>query len=334
MKNKAYIKDISIYLPQKILDNEDLVDVNSRWTPEQIFSKIGIKSRHIIEDSETSLTIALKACQLLIDKNPSIASNIDYILYTTLNHDHFMLVSSAIIQNRLKISTSCCAIDLKLTCSGYVQALSIAKSLIISGQASNILLVTSDTYSKKIHPADIGTRSIFGDAATATLISTNGIAEILEFSFGTDGIGSENHAARTNCLPDYFPDSRLGEIDANKKYDKDYFFMVGGEIFEFVAKRIPPFYKKIILENALKYEDISLNVFHQANSYIINYLRKKLGITREKFYVQMEKVGNTSTSSIPIALNDIFYNSNIKGNILLCSFGGGYTWGGNIIRIK
>lgn len=333
MTSKAFIKDISVFLPSRILRNEEFELMNSKWTPDKIYSKIGVKSRHIVSDAETSLSIALQACKALFEKNEDIADNIDYIIYTTLNHDHFMLISSAIIQNRLNIRKQCCAIDMKLPCTGYLQALSIAKSLIVSQQASNVLLVTADSYSKIIAPDDIGTRSVFGDAATATLISNKGVAEILNFSFGTNGKGSENHISRINCMPEAFPDIHLPELDNGKEFDKEKFYMVGGEIFEFVAKEIPPFYDTILVSNHLRKQDICLNVFHQANSYMLSYLRKKIDIPIDRFYCDMERVGNTSTSSIPIALSNIFRKDKYRGNILLCSFGGGYTWGGNVINL-
>ncbi len=333
MTNKAFIKDVSIFLPSKILNNEEFRQFNEKWTPDKIYSKIGVKSRHIIDNNETSLSIALQACKKLLDKNKDIADSIDYILYTTLNHEHFMLISSAIIQNRLNLRKQCCAIDMKLTCTGYLQALSIAKSLVVSNQASNVMLVTADTYSKVIAQDDIGTRSVFGDAATATLISNKGTAEILDFSFGTNGIGSENHIARTHCLSEAFPDEHLSDLDNGKKFNLNNFYMVGGEIFEFVAKEIPLFYNTILSINKLQKKDISLNVFHQANSYMLSYLRKKIGIPENRFYIDMEEVGNTSTSSIPIVLNNIFKKGLYNGNILLCSFGGGYTWGGNVIKL-
>ena len=333
MINKAYIKDISVYLPPTILKNKDFEQMNSKWTSDKIYSKIGVKSRHVVTDDETSLSISLQACKNLIEKNSDIVDNIDYILYTTLNYEHFMLVSSAIIQSRLNLSKQCCAIDLKLSCTGYLQALSIAKSLIISNQASNVLLVTADTYSKIIAPEDIGTRSVFGDAATATLISNKGEAEIMKFSFGTDGKGSENHIARTHCLSEAFPDKHLKDLDSGRIFNKEHFYMVGGEIFEFVAKEIPSFYNTILETNQLLPQDIRLNIFHQANSYMLSYLRKKIDIPEDKFYIDMMHVGNTSTSSIPIALNNILRKDEYKGNILLCSFGGGYTWGGNVIKL-
>ena len=330
----AYIKDIEVYLPERVLTNDELCSNASNWEADKIFSKIGIKERHVSNNEETSFVLALKACQKLLNRNPQYRDEIDYVLYSTLNHEHFMMLSSVLLQHRLQLKMSCGTLDFRLPCTGFVQLLSIAKSLIVSGTANNVLIVTSDTYSKTISPSDIGTRSIFGDAATATMVSRNGWGQLGAISLGADGIGTENHIARVKCLRDYFPDKETILNDPFTNYSPDNFYMVGSEIFSFVTEKIPRFYTNFLSQNHLTIEKVDMHIFHQANLYMLKYLKKNLHISDDKFYVNMSDTGNTSTSSLPICLYRANKDRKLNGIISLCAFGGGYTWGSAIIHIQ
>lgn len=138
---KAYIKDIEVYLPKRVVTNEDISKYNPEWDTQKILNKVGIQSRHMANDDESSFTLAYNACNNLLKRKKSYKDEIDYILYSTLNHEHFMMLSSALLQNRLGLKKECGSVDLRLSCTGYLQMLSIAKALIISGQAKNVLLV-------------------------------------------------------------------------------------------------------------------------------------------------------------------------------------------------
>lgn len=330
----AYIKDIEVYLPERVLTNEELCSNAPRWEADKIFSKIGIKERHVSNSEETSFVLALKACQKLLNRNSQYRNEIDYVLYSTLNHEHFMMLSSVLLQHRLQLKMSCGTLDFRLPCTGFIQLLSIAKSLIVSGTANNVLIVTSDTYSKTISPSDIGTLSIFGDAATATLVSGYGWGQLGAISLGSDGIGTENHIARVKCLGDYFPDKETILNDPSNDYSPDNFYMVGSEIFNFVTDRIPHFYTNFLRQNNLAIEKVDMHIFHQANLYMLRYLKKHLHISDDKFYVNMSDTGNTSTSSLPICLYRANRDRKLRGTVSLCAFGGGYTWGAAIVDIK
>lgn len=326
---KAFIKDIAVCYPSKILSNDDLVKRGCKWTAKQIHSKIGVKSRHICSEDESSLTLGLEATRKLLTKNPEMADRIDYILFSTLCHDHFMLNSAAYIQKALNLPENIASVDFKLGCSGYITLLTFAKALIESGIACNVLVITADTYSKVLDEYDFGTMTVFGDAATATLISTDGKYRIAKCSSGTDGTGSQIHAGRIGLYG--IPDNE-DPYGANQK-DSRNFYMIGEEIFDFVNSKISEFIKPFIGTEDFGIDDGTIYLFHQANQYMLNYLRKKLMIPKDKFYMNMESTGNTSTSSIPIALNDIL-NSSIPSKIICCGFGGGYCWNGMILKNK
>lgn len=323
---KAYIKDIVSVLPSLKISNSQLEQEGCEWSDQQIISKIGVRFRNICDDNESSLILGLRAAESLLNRNLNLRKKIDYIFFSTLCHDHFMLNSAAFIQKKLNINDHCAAIDLKLGCSGYLTILSLAKALICSKSANNVLIITSDTYSKVISKNDFSCRSIFGDAATATIVSDTGIAEIGQCVSATDGEGSINHVERIGLFSDSI-------ISTEPSRDKSFFYMDGSEIFSFVANTIPKFYQRLLNENGISNHSKNLTVFHQANKYMLNYLRKVIGIPSDLFYNNMEYTGNTSTSSIPIALQEIIKEDSNYDNIVCCSFGGGFCCSGTILKI-
>jgi 3-oxoacyl-[acyl-carrier-protein] synthase-3 len=331
---KAFIKGISYYLPETVLSNDDLIKEFPEWTVDKIASKIGIHNRHIASQNETAADMAVKAGEKLFIEYKILPSEIDFILLCTQSPDYYLPTSACIIQEKLGVSTKSGALDFNLGCSGFVYGLALAKGLIISGIAKNIMLLTSETYTKHIHQKDKGNRTIFGDAAAATLISTNGIAEILNFSLGTDGRGAENLIVRSGGFRNKsnFKNERFDE-DGNILSD-DNLFMNGAEIFNFTLENVPLLTDDTLAKNNLKKEEISLYVFHQANRHLMNFLRKKIGIEESKFYYYLENVGNTVSSTIPIALKEAINDKSVSqdSNVLIAGFGVGYSWGGTILK--
>lgn len=330
---KAYIKAISYYLPEKIVTNEELVSEFPEWTVEKIATKVGVNKRHVAGTDETATDLATRAAEKLFSEHPGISrESIDFVLLCTQSPDYFLPSSACIIQDRLGIPTKCGAFDFNLGCSGYVYGLAVAKGLIAGGISHNVLLLTAETYNKYLHPGDKGNRTIFGDAATATVVSTEGLAEIGNFALGTNGAGAENLIVKTGASrnPDKAED--LSFDDNGNPCSSDYLFMNGSEIFSFTQKNVPVVVNETLEKNNLAKEDISMYVFHQANSYMLNFLRKKIKITEGKFFVNMAEIGNTVSSSIPIALCDAKEDNLLQGNVLLCGFGVGYSWGGCVIK--
>ncbi len=329
---KAYIKAISYYLPERVLTNEQLVEEFPEWTVEKIASKVGVNQRHVVAEDETALDLAEQAALKLFDEKDVAREDIDFIILCTQSPDYFLPSSACILQKRLGLSVHCGAFDYNLGCSGYVYGLSIAKGLLAGGIAKNVLLCTAETYTKHLHPRDKGNRTIFGDAATATLISSEGFAEIGNFSLGTDGAGAENLIVKTGGLRT--PEA-LGDLvfdDNGNPRSSDYLYMDGGSIFNFTADAVPPLVEDVLAKNGLQEADVNLYVFHQANKYMINYLRKLLEIDKERFFVHMSEIGNTVSSTIPIALCEAINQNVLHGNILLAGFGVGYSWGGVILK--
>ncbi|MEI8273160.1 MAG: ketoacyl-ACP synthase III, partial [Paludibacter sp.] len=324
---EAFIKAISYFLPEKVVTNDDLVKEFPEWTVDKIAGKVGVTERHQAAENETAADMAIQAAEKLFAEHAIDRSTIDFVLFCTQSPDYFLPTSACIIQHKLQLSTSCGALDFNLGCSGFVYGLSLAKGLIAAGIAKNVLLLTAETYSKHIHPLDKGNRTIFGDASAATLISIDGFASIENFSLGTDGRGAENLIVKkggqrqSNALNDTIVD------ESGNLTSSDYLFMNGGEIFNFTSEAVPVLVEQVLTKNGLAKEDINLFVFHQANKYMMNYLRKLIEIEPDKFYFCLEKVGNTVSSTIPIALYEAQKEGKLVGNVLLAGFGVGYSWG-------
>ncbi len=330
----AFIKAIAYYLPQRIVTNEELIKDFPEWTVEKVAGKVGVSERHISAENETAGDMAIKAAEKLFEENKLERDTIDFILLCTQSSDYFLPSTACFIQDKLGIPTSCGAFDFNLGCSGYEYGLSVAKGLVCGGIAKNILLLTAETYNKYIHPLDKGNRTIFGDGASATLVSTDGFAEIGESVLGTDGRGAEGLIVKTGA-------SRINKALGDAVFDEngnlhssDHLYMDGRAIFDFTVRAVPPMISEVLLKNGLTKEDVDLFVFHQANKYMINFLRKLIAIDKEKFFVFLEKVGNTVSSTIPIALCEAQKQGRLHGNILLAGFGVGFSWGACVIRIK
>ena len=332
---KTYIKALAYTLPENEITNEQLVKEFPEWSVDKIADKVGINTRFVASENETSSDLAVKAAEKLFLENPNInKEDIDFVLFCTQSPDYFLPTSACIIQNKLGLPTTCGALDFNLGCSGYIYGLSLAKGLILGGIANNVLLLTGETYSKYLHPKDKGNRTIFGDAGSATLISTEGFAEIGNFSLGTDGKGAENLIVKTGGLRCKNPMNDLTFDEKANPTSSDYLYMNGSEIFNFTIEAVPELMKNTLLKNKLTNDEIEGFVFHQANKFMLNFLRKKLKINEEKFHYYMSEVGNTVSSTVPIVLYEKLKNGELHGNILLGGFGVGYSWGGCVINIK
>lgn len=327
---KANVKAISYYLPEAILSNDLINEEFPEWDIEKISSKTGINSRHISANDEFSSDMAVKAAKKLFAEHNIDKSTIDFLLFCTQSPDYFLPTTACIIQEKLGLNTTTGALDFNLGCSGFVYGLSLAKGLIAGGMANNVLLITSETYSKFIHPKDKSNKTIFGDAAAATLISSEkGFCSIGNFIFGTDGKGAENLIVKQGGMR--FPVSNnnedISDEFGNVRNDKN-LFMNGTEIFNFTGEFVPKLTEAILEKSNLTKDNIDLFIFHQANKYMLNHLRKKIKIPEEKFFISMQHCGNTVSSTIPIALYEAQKENRLANchNLILAGFGVGYSW--------
>ena len=330
---EVFIRDIAYYLPEKVVTNAELVRDFPEWSVDKIANKVGVNIRRIVAVDETATDLSIGAAESLFSNNIVKREEIDFVLFCSQSSDYKLPSSACVIQDKLGLSTCCGAFDFNLGCSGYEYGLAVAKGLIIAKIATNVLLLTGETYTKYLHPRDKGNRTIFGDGASATVISTEGFAEIGEFSLGTDGAGANSLIVKTGGArcPEKLNDLRFDE--GGNPISSDYLFMDGQEIFVFTLTKVPKMVTDVLAKNSLQKEDVDLFIFHQANKYMLEHLRKKLKIDEEKFFVNLANVGNTVSSTIPIALCDAREQGLLRGNVLLAGFGVGLSWGGTIIRL-
>ena len=234
-------------------------------------------------------------------------SEIDYVLLCTQSPDYFLPTTACLLQKRLALSTRCGALDFNLGCSGFVYGLSLAKGLVETGQARNVLLLTAETYSKFIHPGDKSVRTIFGDAASATLVSAVEVPDeiIGSFVFGTDGSGGKNLIVPVGGMRQRLAgDAQVVEDGSGNRRTAGDLYMNGPEIFNFTLRVVPQTVSDVLRQAGRSLAEIDLFVFHQANQYMLEHLRKKLGVPQDKFWMGMADYGNTVSATIPIALKD------------------------------
>jgi 3-oxoacyl-[acyl-carrier-protein] synthase-3 len=278
--------------------------------------------------------MAVKVCEKLFVEQNIDKKNIQFILFCTQSPDYFLPTTACIIQERLGLNKTVGALDFNLGCSGYVYGLSLAKGLIDGGLVENVLLITAETYSKFINPKDKSNLTIFGDGATATFLTKEkGLCTLDNFVFGTDGSGAENLIVKSGSMR--FPKSEIKESEEIiDEYDNVHtdanLYMNGPEIFNFTLSAVPQLVSQVLTKANLKSKEIDMFIFHQANRYLLNQLRKKIGIDEERFFIFLENCGNTVSSTIPIALFEALNQNRIKSGekILLAGFGVGYSWAG------
>ena len=335
---KAAIRAIEYYLPEKAVTTEQLSAEFPEWPVQKIDEKTGIQVRHIAGEDECSSDLGVAAARKLFESGSCAPQDIDYVLFCTQSPDYFLPTTACLIQDRLGIPVSAGALDFNLGCSGFVYGLGLAQGLIESGQATRLLLITAETYSKFIHPRDRSVRTIFGDAAAATLVTAVDAEDALigPFVFGTDGRGANNLIVPAGGLRRARSTETAREVtdDSGCVRSQDHLFMDGAEIFNFTLKAVPQSVCQLLERGHKTLEEIDLFVFHQANRYMLDYLRRKIKVPQEKFYVAMGHCGNTVSSTIPIALKHAQLEGRLKSGDLtmLVGFGVGYSWAAGLAR--
>lgn len=334
---KAFLRAIDYHLPEGRLDNVRLAALHPDWTPEKIEGKTGFVNRAIAAPGECSSDLAVAAAQKLFASAGVGPGEIDFLLLCTQTPDYLLPTTACLVQHRLGLPTTCGALDFNLGCSGFVYGLSLAKGLIETGQAVNVLLITAETYSHLLHEGDRSVRALFGDGAAATLIS--GVEaeadQIGPFVFGTDGAGAPNLIVPAGGLRKAAViDAPVIEDAGGNRRTENNLFMNGPEIFNFTLKVVPMSVGSLLEKSKLGPDDIDLWVVHQANRFMLDHLRRKLGIPPEKFPFLLSECGNTVSSTIPIALRMLQVQGRIPAGarLGLLGFGVGYSWAGVTVR--
>ena len=320
------IKGTGAYMPEKVLTNFDLekmVETSDEW----ISSRTGIKERRIASKEQASSDLAYEASLIAMEKANVTADQIDLIIVATITPDSTFPSTANVLQDRLGAKRAG-AFDIAAACSGYLYALATGAQFIENGTYENVLVVGVETLSKITDWTDRNTCVLFGDGAGAAVLGR--VEEgygILAFELGSDGSGG-------NLLRQPAGGSRMPATEETVKQGLHYIQMAGSEVFKFAVKTMEQSSLRVIEKAGLQKEDLDYLVPHQANLRIIDYARERLGLEKDKVFVNLDRYGNMSSASIPVALDEALSENLIKrgDHVLLVGFGGGLTWGSIVMK--
>lgn len=326
----AEIGPIAVHFPQRVETNEQLQAEFPEWDMTAIGEKTGINQRYIAEPTETASDLALSAAHKLFAENSIAPESIDFLLLCTQTPDYPLPTTACLLQQRLGLRQNCGALDFNLGCSGFVYGLALAEGLIRSGAARRILLLTAETYSKYIDNDDRSLRTIFGDAAAATLIEASDSPGVRAFQFGTDGSGADTLLVSdggARCAKDAIK-------PRHRKRWSSRLYMDGPSLMNFTVVAVPKLIDEILEVAQLNKSDINLYLFHQATRKMLEQLQTRLELTDEKLPIRLENYGNTVSSTLPILINDMRGEKKILSGSdnLLIGFGVGWSWAGCVWR--
>jgi len=331
------IKAITSHLPAAVLTSDALAELYPGWTAEKIVEKTGVRERRIAAADETATDLGEAAARKLIDETGVDPATIDFLIFCTQTPDYPLPGNANLLHHRLGLRRECGSFDYAIGCAGYVYGLALVEGLIASGSAERVLLITCDTYSKLIHPMDRSVRTLFGDAATATLIEADDQSErtLGPFIFGTDGAGAKNlivpvggaRAPRPRVAAEPGAD-RVGDMRGPANL-----FMDGAEVLAFALKTVPAAAAQLMARTGRGMDDYDLVVLHQASALLLDRLQRKLGVDDDRFVRRLEYCGNTVSSTIPLALEPYAPPSGQPRRCLLIGFGVGYSWAAGEILI-
>jgi 3-oxoacyl-[acyl-carrier-protein] synthase-3 len=336
---RAAIKAISSHLPAGELTNEQLAEEFGDVEAGVILERTGIRVRRIAAPEECASDLGLAAARNLFESGACRPEEIDFLLLCTQSPDYLLPATACIMQERLGLRTDCGAIDFNQGCSGYVYGLSLAKSLIETDVAHNVLLITADTYSKYINARDRSVRTLFGDGAAATLLaaSESESDSIGPFVFGTDGRGAEQLIVPAGGMRRPHDNEVMTETqdEQGNWRSPQNLYMNGPEIFNFTMRTVPQVMDELLRKAGLSLEEIDYVIPHQANKFMLERLQRRLKIPAEKFHVELETTGNTVSSTIPIALESARRQGRITSGdtVALIGFGVGYSWAATLVRL-
>ena len=323
---RATITSTAHHVPEKILTNHDIekmVQTSDEW----IQNRTGIKQRHIVSDDEASSDLSTHVANKLLKKRGINPEQIDIIIVGTVTPDHLTPSTAAIVQNNINAQNAW-AFDLSAACSGFLFGLETGSKLIESGKYKTVMVIGVDTMTSILDFKDRETCIIFGDGAGGVILepskSDNGIiSSILK----TDGSG----ASSLNVLAGGSRKPATKETIANREH---FIRQDGKKVFKFAVKRMTDVSKELLLKNGLSGNDIKLFIPHQANKRIIDATGERCGIPKDRVFINIDRYGNTTAGTIPIALNEAVENKLINNGdyILLSAFGSGFTWGSILIK--
>jgi 3-oxoacyl-[acyl-carrier-protein] synthase III len=328
--NHAAIGPIAIHFPEHLETNQALQAQNPSWNMDLIYAKTGIAQRFIAAPGETASDLGVAAAKKLFAEQKIDPTSIDFLLFCTQTPDYPLPTTACLMQDRLGLPTTCGALDFNLGCSGFVYGLSLADGLIRTGAVKRILLITAETYSKYIHPTDRSLRTIFSDAAAATLIEGGDTPSLSAYQFGTDGRGADTLIVNQGGARD----AEAAIQPRHRHRWPSPLYMDGPALIEFAVDSIPGLVKDVLEAANLTPEEIDYYIFHQATDKMLLLLREALHVGERELPIILRDCGNTVSSTIPIAIDEMRRDGALEPGMknLLVGFGVGWSWAGCIWR--
>jgi len=315
------------YVPPKVLTNFDLekmVDTSNEW----IVTRTGIRERHIVEDGETNSGMSTKSARAALDKANLDPNDLDLIIVATSSPDYFVPPVSSMVQDQLG-AKNVGAFTLAAGCTGFVYALVTAQQYIAAGMADNVLVIGTEILSRNVNWQDRNTCVIFGDASAAVVLqASDEPTGVLAHVLGSKGSSAEALIVRgggtTIPMSQRVVDEELCFLE-----------MDGPEVFKFATRTMSKAVRQTLKTSGLELEDIDLIIPHQANTRIIELAARFLRLPMDKFYVNLDRYGNTSAASIPLALCEALDDGTVKDgdNLVLVGFGAGLTWAAAVVKM-
>lgn len=342
IKLETVLKNISIFgittvVPENVLNLETLSSVYGNDDVRKIIATTGIKEVRVADNETTASDLCFQAAQHLIKQLDIEKNEIDGLIFVSQTNDYSLPQTSNVLQSRLGLNENVFCLDIRLGCSGYVVGLFQASLLINSGACKNVLVLAGDTTSKIINPKDKSLRMVFGDAGSATFVKN-----------GSDDIGFKIHNKGSGFSELIIPaggfrkpissltSNEISDKDGNIRSEND-LYMNGAEIFNFAINNVPTLIDDLLKIAKWSKTDVDLFLFHQANNFMVEYLKRKLKIITEKVPLGVENYGNTGPCSIPLLLSHISGKQFSSDKVIMCGFGVGLSWAGcytNLAKTK
>lgn len=336
--NTSTIRAIAHALPATVLTYEELASRFGEKEVATICKMSGIRDRRIVAPGQCASDLAVAAAKRLFQHASVDPASIDAILFVSQTPDYRIPATAAKLQADLGLPERCCAFDINQACPSFIYGMQTAHSMVVAGTARRVLVLNGDALTTLINKNDRGLATLHGDAAAATLVeaseSENGGIEF--FEFGNAGRDFDKLIVRAGGarLPSN-QDTRTETTDESGcSRSLDDLYMDGPAVFHFVMHKVKEFLKEVVTRRQLTFADYDLVLFHQANKTLVDLLYKSFGIPPEKRFYYLERVGNSSGASLPCLLAEAWRNGAVKpgSRTLLCSFGGGFSWGTFSIR--
>lgn len=325
MNKFAKITGTGAYLPERVLDNaymESIVETNDEW----IMQRTGIKERHVCDENTYTTDMATEAAKKALADAEVSAEELDVIIVATVTPDYFTPSCACVVQKNLGAVNSA-AFDINAACSGFVTGLTIAKQFVENGTYDKVLVIGADALSKATDYKDRGTCILFGDAAGAVVVESSEEKGIIATDIGAKGKDGDKLTSLA-----YRNDAQ--ELEKRVSGEKSTIWMAGAEVMKFAVKAMESAASAVLEKAGLSYDDIDVIVPHQANKRIIDGAAKRMGVPTEKIFSNLERCGNTSSASIPVALAEAIAEGRVKqgDKVIIVGFGGGLTWGAALLQ--